>query len=103
MPPAGELDEGTPLREKVIKRTKNQPAVPIHYRSTWSSPPQFFHENSYNIFWDLTTLILTFSEIALVLYLSIHHFINAEKELEGMAMLLPIALNFIGVIYFLSK
>lgn len=78
---------------------------PSHYRrSTWAAPPQFFHENSYNIFMDLLILILTFSEIALVLYLSIHHFLDAQdKNVEAMAMLLPIALNFIGVIYFLSK
>jgi hypothetical protein len=91
------------MSDAALLRAGPRTRAPSHYRSTWAAPPQFFNENSYNIFMDLITLILTFVEISLVLYLSIHHFKDSINKVEGMAMLLPIALNFIGVIYFLSK
>jgi len=96
--------DGDPETSMALLRPGGRRPVPAHHRSTWASSPQFFHQNSYNIFMDLVILIITFSEISLVLYLSIHHFLDAnDKDVEAMAMLLPIALNFIGVIYFLSR
>ncbi|ODN05934.1 hypothetical protein Ocin01_00759 [Orchesella cincta] len=64
---------------------------------------QHHHQPSraYIIIVDLINLLMTALEIALVLYLSIHHFTDSMGVI-AVAMLAPIALNFIGVTFFFS-
>ncbi|CAL8096081.1 unnamed protein product [Orchesella dallaii] len=64
---------------------------------------QHHHKPSraYTITIDFINLVMTALEIALVLYLSIHHFTDSMGVI-AVVMLAPIAMNFIGVTYFFS-
>ncbi|CAG7786189.1 unnamed protein product, partial [Allacma fusca] len=55
----------------------------------------------YNIFMDSVIFMVTLLEIFVVIFIAITHFHHA-MGLTALAMLFPILLNFVGVIYFLS-
>lgn len=56
----------------------------------------------YIIMVDLINLVMSATEIGLVLYLTTEHFLHSEGVI-AVIMLAPILLNFVGVTYFFSE
>jgi hypothetical protein len=88
----------TPSSQKPL-----MPPTPLSLASDDGSDDDDHHGNQCcNIFLDFTSILLSVTEIGLVLYLSISHFSHSQGVI-ALAMLGPIFLNFVGVTYFLSK
>lgn len=97
----GRIDQQSPLLDKSGVSASSRGVVQMTEERR-RRPSQQHPNQCYTVFVDLINMLMCSAEIALVLYLTIHHFLESMGVI-AVAMLAPILLNFVGVTYFFSE